>query len=220
MKEIDVRKFFPDIIEKYNKDGWKEFLDFMQEISDYYLEKINGVKYFFNAEKTALPIETAKFLGAYINDLNTIVEIKEKISKSIYTHKNLSNFERVIKPILDKIMNQDTQLVKGNLFTYLFQVEISFIDGGSLIEEVSMATEQKPKGVVLIDLKVFPTPAQKKKIIEEIKNLIPIYFSVYIGVATISSGSQFIIDNISLIDYPFLIEQTSSGWTYFSVEKL
>jgi len=211
---LDVRKLFPDVFEPVGV-GWTNFLNKVQELVDYYQVKIDGIRYFLVPERTQTPLESAELVGAYIGQSDSIRTVKDKIGKAFYTHKNLSIFNRTIKPVLDEIMNEDTRIINTDIFYDLFRIDESLIDSPALIEQINFTPQPKPKGIVYIDLRSIPDSTQIGLIREQVFPMLPAYFNVLFGVAFISNGDPFTI-GLSLIDFPDLIDTPTPPWTFMN----
>jgi hypothetical protein len=210
---VNVRKFLPRELEEYDP-AWTNFINKTQSIVNYYKDKIVGIKEMFSPEKTQVARQVGQLMGAYISRTDTIREVKDKVGKAFFVHKNLSVFDRSIKPLLDSIMGEDTEIVNGNFFYGIFTSDVSEVDSPSLIEAINPTAVPKPKGVVYINIKRVPTQGEINKIIDNIFPMLPAYFNVLFGVATITSGEPFTTD-VSLADSLNLVDSASIPYIIF-----
>lgn len=196
--KINVKDFIPEPLYKYG-NGIVNLVNKIQEIHDYFYNKIYGIRYLYNPERTPLVNDVNNFVGAYISKFDTVRDSKEKMSKAIYINKNLGSFHKVYKPFLDKLLTVDSQLYDGTIRYTPFTVEQSKIESPSLIDIYNPNGYSKNKGEVYIDVTRMMTQDEIDRIIALIYNMIPIYFDVYIGYQELSGLQDFTIES-SLIE--------------------
>lgn len=196
--ELDVSKFIPESLLKFGR-GWTEFKNVFQSIVNYFISKIESIKYLYNPVHTDIPLEIGDTVGLYSNELYTDREIREKLSRSTYVNKNLGNFYISIKEEIDKQFNIDSSLYNGTIIFDQFYIDGSKIESEALIETINLTENLKIKGEVYIDITRQFTQDEISKLYFIVKDILPIYFDIYFGYESANSIPDFTIEN-SLID--------------------
>lgn len=209
---LDVSKFIPEPLLKYGR-GWNEFKNVFQSIVNYYISKIESIRYIHEPTRTEIPLGIGELVGLYPSEYYTDREIRKKLSRSTNINKNLGNFFIVLKPELDELFDIDCSLYYGTIIYDKFYIDGSKIDSESLIEVINFAESTRSKGEVYIDLKRQLDADEINKLYSIVKEIVPIYYDIYFGFEQNSDIEDFTIDS-SLIDGENLIEASISVQTF------
>lgn len=205
---LDIKRFIPEPLLEYGR-GWNEFKNVFQSLVDYYISKIESIKFIHEPVKTQIPLEIGDMVGLYSNELYTDREIRKKLSRSMNTNRNLGNFYIALKPEIDEAFNIDSSIYRGAIIYDEFTIDGSRIDSLSLIEEANLEEFSQTKGEVYIDLTRQLTTDEINKLYLIAKDIVPIYYDIIFGYDTNKDIPDFIIDE-SLIDGFHLIESSTS----------
>lgn len=170
---------------------WQNFETFLNEQISYYQSKVDGVRELFTNERSAVPFEIAYYRGAYIATNDTAKDARDKTYRATSTHKNLPVFSDVYKPVIDKIMGTDSEIVAYNLIPEVFIVGQSFIGLNATIGILNPNTYPKLKGQILIDIKADALSSQVDAIKRQLSELAVMYFDIYIGRSILITGTGF-----------------------------
>lgn len=197
---------------------WNNFYTFFSNQYNYFFSKILGLRSEYIAEQTTNPVELAYNVGAYITPNDTTDTIRKKIANAYKTHKYLPVFDKVYKSIIDSITGGNCELYKGSLYYGSAIVGLSTVGSPAKIGFVPFptgVTTTKPKGEIYIDLKITPTVNQIEEIKKQLKEIIPIYFRVYIGVVTTIISNPAIV-GVSIIGGTDIIGGTPAIYYNFN----
>lgn len=198
----NLKNFIPRPLWDYGL--WNNFYTFLNNQYTYYLSKAKGIREEFISVQTTNPVELANTVGAYHTDDDSIDDIRIKTGNAFKTHKNLPSFSNVYKPIIDKITGGNSSIYTGQLYFGSFIVGQSIIGSPALIGNVTFpngVSQNTQKGVVYIDLGTTPTTDQTERIIKQLRELIPVYFLVYIGTTTTIISGTFLVGSSAIGGY-------------------
>lgn len=194
---------------------WATFSNFINDQYDFFYNKIISLKYLFTAERTTFPNELANLVGAYISPSDSVQTIRKKIGMAISTHKKLPVFSNTYKPIIDAILNVNSQIVQHDFIPEIFIIDQSLIDGNSFIETMSApAGQDKSKGQVFIDVTRAVTTGEREKLVSQLRDICILYFFIYVGYSVYVTNAAFVID-ASNIDGAHQIDNNIPQGTYF-----
>lgn len=172
---------------------WDNFSAFLNEQISYYQGEVNGVRQLMTAERSRVPYEIAYLKGAYIAVNDSITDARSKTANATTTHKNLPVFSTVYKPVIDRIVGTDSEIVQYNLIPEAFIVGQSFIATNATIGVLNPTVLPKLKGQILIDAKTDVLPSQIDAIRRQLSELSVMYFHIYIGRSVVINGTGFTV---------------------------
>ena len=192
---FDASKYIPKVLTD-NSQSWRNYRDKLQDTFDYFEEKIYELWHTFIPEKTNYPIDLASLNGAYLSNQDTNRSVKTKIHKAFQTHKFLPVFDLNYKPIIDARLGGNSKIYKGKIYYGSFIVGSSIVGTGSKIGVVPFSPSNfvdKNKGEIYIDLDVAPTQADIDFLKRQFEQLIPIYFTIYFGLTSVTDSDFFTV---------------------------
>jgi hypothetical protein len=211
-----IEKFIPQPIQ--DRGGvWVNFQAFMEDVYQYFNERVNSIKNLYTPEQSDQPEELAPYVGAYISIGDNIQTIRQKTANAIRTNRYLPVFSEVYKGVIDAIVGTNAQIVGYDLLPEAFVIDQSLIDTNATIDQLNVSPFSKLKGQIFIDVQTDISANQIAAIRRQLQEICVMYFMIYIGKVVAITAAGFVIDT-DTIDGTKITDFNIPVGNYFKIQ--